>query len=455
MNSEIVDVLVAGAGAAGLSAALSAAETGLDVVVIEANRSFRSSSNTAMSTSMIPAGGSRWQAEASIDDSPSQFYDDIMAKTRASADPVLAAALTSIAPELVSWMADEIGVPLELVTEFRYPGHSVDRCLAVPDRAGLTLHRHLLEAAAENPRITLINPMRLTSVVPEPSSRIQCWVQGPDSAGEAVDAKSVVLATNGFAARQDMVSRYLPEIESALYHGGDGSTGDALMIGETLGADVAFMDSYQGHGSVATPHGVIMTWAAVMQGAVLLNSNGERFGDETSGYSEYAVPVLDQPGGIAWVVLDRRIDEACGAFKDYQDLAEAGGIRWSDDIEALASTIGAPVDVVERTLDEVRIATEAGGIDAFGRAFEGEPLHPPYGSVKVTGALFHTQGGLRVDASARVLAGGRPIGGMYAAGGAAAGISGHGASGYLAGNGLLSALGLGYLAGRDAGGLDT
>ena len=85
MNSEIVDVLVAGAGAAGLSAALSAAETGLDVVVVEANRSFRSSSNTAMSTSMIPAGGSRWQAEASIDDSPSQFYDDIMAKTRAFA----------------------------------------------------------------------------------------------------------------------------------------------------------------------------------------------------------------------------------------------------------------------------------------------------------------------------------------------------------------------------------
>ena len=75
-------------------------------------------------------------------------------------------------------------------------------------------------------------------------------------------------------------------------------------------------------------------------------------------------------------------------------------------------------------------------------------LRPPYGSVKVTGALFHTQGGLRVDANARVLAGGTPIDGVYAAGGAAAGISGHGASGYLAGNGLLAALGLGYLAGR-------
>jgi fumarate reductase flavoprotein subunit len=446
---------VAGAGAAGLAAALSAAERALDVVVVESNTSFRSSSNTAMSTSMIPAGGSRWQAEEGIDDSPGQFYDDIMAKTKASADPVLADALTSIAPELVSWMADDIGVPLGLVTEFRYPGHSVDRCLAVPDRAGRTLHRHLLEAVAHNSRITLISPMRLMSVDTDAPKRIQCRVQGPDSASEAVSARSVVLATNGFAARKELVSRYIPEIESALYHGGDGSTGDALVIGETLGADVAFMDSYQGHGSVATPHGVIMTWAAVMQGAVLLNINGDRFGNETSGYSEYAVPVLEQPGGIAWVVLDGRIDQACRVFKDYQDLLEAGGVRWADDVEALASTIGAPVEAVQQSLEEVRILTEGAAADTFARVFEGVALNPPYGAVKVTGALFHTQGGLHVDGNARVLAGGTPIQGMYAAGGAAAGISGHGASGYLAGNGLLSALGLGYLAGRDARGSDA
>jgi fumarate reductase flavoprotein subunit len=455
MNNETVDVLVAGAGAAGLAAGLSAAEHGIDVVVVEANPSFRSSSNTAMSTSMVPAGGSRWQTEAGIDDSPDRFYDDIMVKTKASADPVVTEALTSIAPELVLWMADDIGVPFELVTEFRYPGHSADRCLAVPDRAGRTLHRHLLAAVAENPRITLMNPLRLTSVDPDVPPWIKCQVQAPDSVSETVMTRNVVLATNGFAARKEMVSRYLPEIESALYHGGDGSTGDALLIGEALGADVGFMDSYQGHGSVATPHGVIMTWAAVMQGAVLLNGNGERFGDETSGYSEYAVPVLDQPGGYAWVVLDRRIDEACGAFKDYQDLSEAGGVRWSNDIEALASVMGAPVNAVQRSLDEVRIVAEGEAVDTFGRAFEGATLQPPYGSVKVTGALFHTQGGLRVDGNARVLAGGTPIQGVYAAGGAAAGISGHGASGYLAGNGLLSALGLGYLAGRHAGGSDA
>jgi fumarate reductase flavoprotein subunit len=120
----------------------------------------------------------------------------------------------------------------------------------------------------------------------------------------------------------------------------------------------------------------------------------------------------------------------------------------------LAATIGAPVDALTRTLDEIKLVEEGESVDTFGRAFDGEPLLPPYGSVKVTGALFHTQGGLRVDGRARVLAHGEPIRGVYAAGGAAAGISGHGASGYLAGNGLLAALGLGYLAGRDVSGSD-
>ena len=87
--------------------------------------------------------------------------------------------------------------------------------------------------------------------------------------------------------------------------------------------------------------------------------------------------------------------------------------------------------------------------DPFGRTLWPHVLEPPYACVKVTGALFHTQGGLRVDGHGAVLRDGRPIPGLYAAGGAAAGISGNGAEGYMSGNGLLSALGLGYLAGRD------
>ncbi len=186
----------------------------------------------------------------------------------------------------------------------------------------------------------------------------------------------------------------------------------------------------------------------------MINSDGKRFGDETLGYSEYAVPVLGQIDGVAWVLLDERIANACLVFKDYQDLVDAGAVRWSDDLTDLAHIVGAPVEAVEETLSAAAAAASGAASDPFGRTGWEQQLRPPYGAVKVTGALFHTQGGLRVDASARILSGGEPIPGMFAAGGAAIGMSGHGASGYLAGNGLLAALGLGYIAGKHAAALE-
>ena len=450
MTEPTLDVLVAGAGAAGLAAALAASDHGKQVVVVEAKETFRLGSNTAMSTAMVPAGGSRWQSVAGIDDSPELFYNDIMSKTKGAADPVVAGALTRLAPDLVAWMADGAGVPFELVTDFQYPGHSRDRCLGVFDRAGSTLHRHLLEEVARRPEITIITPMRLATLSHDQSQIVSARLETPDGGHEEVTPRNVVLATNGFGARSDLVAHYIPEIEGALYHGGDGSTGDALSIGESLGADSGFLDAYQGHGSVATPHGILVTWASVMHGGILVNMAGERFGDETTGYSEYAVPVLKQPDGVAWVVLDERIDQACRVFKDYQDLLESEAVRWSTGTEELAGVVGAPAGQLAATLAAVEQAA-GGATDSFGRSFWEEPLRPPYGSIKVTGALFHTQGGLRVDEHARVLRDGSPIPGMYAAGGAAVGISGHGAAGYLAGNGLLSALGLGYLAGFHCG----
>jgi fumarate reductase flavoprotein subunit len=188
-----------------------------------------------------------------------------------------------------------------------------------------------------------------------------------------------------------------------------------------------------------------------MHGGLVVNTDGERFDDETIGYSEYGARVLAQPDRVAWVVFDQRIHDACQPFRDYQDLLEQGAVRWVDDADGLAALIGAPSDVVARTLAAADAAARGQLPDAFGRTDFAAPLQAPYAAVKVTGALFHTQGGLLVDADARVLRPDlSPIPGLYAAGGAAVGMSGNGAAGYLAGNGLLAALGLGYLAGRHA-----
>jgi fumarate reductase flavoprotein subunit len=447
-----VDVIVAGAGAAGFAAALRAAQQGASVLLAEASATYEHGSNTSMSTSMIPAGGSRWQAALGIEDSPETFRDDIRRKTKGTADATVLQALTEVAPALVAWLADDCDVPLDLVTEFRYPGHSTDRCHAVEDRSGRTLLRHLSGALGRFPEATFVAPLRLEDVLVEDGRVVGARMTTPDGGVEEVRSRAgVVLATNGYGADPELVLRFAPEIAEGVYHGGDGSRGDALRIGERLGAGAAQLDAYQGHGALATPHNVLLTWATVMHGGLVVNTDGERFDDETIGYSEYGARVLAQPDRVAWVVFDQRIHDACQPFRDYQDLLEQGAVRWVDDADGLAALIGAPSDVVARTLAAADAAARGQLPDAFGRTDFAGPLQAPYAAVKVTGALFHTQGGLLVDADARVLRPDlSPIPGLYAAGGAAVGMSGNGAAGYLAGNGLLAALGLGYLAGRHA-----
>lgn len=443
-----VDVLVAGAGAAGLSAAISAIQTGASVVVAEAHETFRSDSNTAMSTSMVPAGGSRWQAAAGIDDSPDRFLADIRAKTKGRAHQVVARALVDVAPQLVGWLADDVAVPLDLVTDFNYPGHSAYRCHTVPDRAGHTLHGYLL-SSSEARGATVMVPLRLVDLHFDPSGAIDgATLENPDGVREQVSTSRVILATNGFGANPEMVRQNIPEISEALYFGGHGSNGDAMLLAERYGLDLAAMGAYQGHGSVATPHGVLVTWATVMHGAMILDNDGQRFADETIGYSEFARLVLDRDGGEAWMVLDRAIHEQCLPFADYERLVESNAIRWADDEEDLAAIIGAPSSRVSETLAAARRCALEGETDPLGRAFWEAAIEPPFAAVRITGALFHTQGGLDVNSDAAVLRDGKPVPGLYAAGGAAVGMSGDGADGYLAGNGLLAALGLGYLAGR-------
>jgi fumarate reductase flavoprotein subunit len=185
-----------------------------------------------------------------------------------------------------------------------------------------------------------------------------------------------------------------------------------------------------------------MTWAPMMQGAIQVNARGERFHDETQGYSEAAVHVLAQPGGVAWNVFDEPLLKMARSFPDFVEAERAGALRTAADLPALAALIGCDAPVLGASLAEVA----PGATDRFGRRFA-RALQPPYHAVKVTGALFHTQGGLDIDAQCHVLrADGQPLPNLTAAGGAARGVSGDEVWGYLSGNGLLSAVGGGWVA---------
>jgi fumarate reductase flavoprotein subunit len=185
-------------------------------------------------------------------------------------------------------------------------------------------------------------------------------------------------------------------------------------------------------------------------GAVIVNVHGERFAREDQGYSEFARVVLAQPRSVAVALFDQRIYDVVAPTEHFRDTVASGALRSAPTLEALAAAFKLPADKLRKSVDECN-APARERRDRFGRETFGAPLSPPFYGALITGALAHTQGGLVVDVRARVL---RPddscIPNLYAGGGTAAGISGDGPDGYLSGNGLLSALGFGLIAGEHA-----
>lgn len=238
---------------------------------------------------------------------------------------------------------------------------------------------------------------------------------------------------------------------AAEYFGALGSTGEAMLWGEALGAALANMGAYQGYAAIAHPQGTLLSWTTIEKGGILVGADGRRFGNEDLGYSGFAPHVMAK-GPFAYAVYSARIHEIARR-EDDAELADMGGVRHADDPFELAALMGIDGDGLRATLEAYAVAAAGERADDFGRRNFGlAPLSPPYAIARVKPGLFHTQGGLLVDERARVLRDdGRPIANLFTGGGAAAGISGRsGAEGYASGNGLLTALGLGRIAGLTA-----
>jgi len=445
-----VPVLIIGAGACGLVAALAARDAGAEVLVVE--RDATPAGSTALSSGFIPAAHTRFQRERGIADSPERFASDIQRKNHGEADARLVEAVCRASGPTIEWLADRHGIEFVLVEGFLYPGHSVPRMHAVPEKTGAALMA-ALQRACTAAGVDLLTSARVTTLYADAARRVRgVELERPDGSSEAVGCDALVLACSGFGGNPDMVRQHIPEIASALYFGHAGNQGDAVRWGTALGAAVKDLTAYQGHGSVATPHGILITWALLMEGGIQVNADGARFSNEHAGYSEQCLPVLEQPGSVAWTVYDERLHRLGLEFEDYRQAHSLGAIKRGETIEALAVACGLPAAGLRATFADVERCAAAEARDRFGRDFTTKPrLAPPYYGVKVTGALFHTQGGLLVDERACVLdSRGLPFPNLFAGGGAACGLSGAHVWGYLSGNGLLSAVTLGRLAGRSA-----
>jgi fumarate reductase flavoprotein subunit len=420
-------VAIVGAGACGLTAAIALRDVGIDCVLLE--RDATPQGSTALSSGFIPAAGTRVQHAAGVhDDSATRFAQDIQAKAHGTAAPHLVTAFTeAIAPALDA-LHQRHGLGFELLDGFLYPGHSALRMHTLPQRTGAALVA-ALQVAAERAGALQLGDALVREIWCDADRRVLgVGCQRPDGRIEYLACRMLLLACNGFGGNVAMVRELLPEMRDAAFAGHVGNDGSAIAWGRQLGAGLADLGGYQGHGSWAVPQGALITWALMMEGGIQVNAQGRRFHDETCGYSEASVQVLAQPGGFAWNLFDGRLLALGRGFPDFVAAEAAGAVRHAADVPELAAMIGCDAATLAHTLAGTRLAA-------------------PYCVIKVTGALFHTQGGLDIDAQCRVRrADGTPLPNLLAAGGAARGVSGNAVWGYLSGNGLLSALAGGWIA---------
>jgi fumarate reductase flavoprotein subunit len=442
-SAPLIPAVIVGAGACGLTASVRLREAGIDCLLLE--RDAVPSGSTALSSGFIPAAETRLQRELGIEDSQTQFAEDVIAKSKGQAAEHLVQVYTRGAAEAIDAF-ERLGVVFEILDGFLYPGHRALRMHTTPERTGAALMACLERTATAAGADILVESVVRELWFDENDRAIGVGYAAPDGTISHVACDVLILACNGFGGNSAMVRELLPAMGDATFAGHTGNDGSAIKWGQALNARMADLGGYQGHGSWITPQGALMTWAVMMEGGVQINARGERFHNENYGYSEAATDVLAQPGSVAWNVFDEPVLALAREFPDYVEAEKAGALRSAADVPALATLIGCDAEVLQKTLDGV--SPEAS--DPFGRSFK-RPLQAPYYAVKVTGALFHTQGGLDVDARCRVLReDGSAFPNLLAAGGAARGVSGNEVWGYLSGNGLLSAVGGGWVAGATA-----
>lgn len=427
-----VDVAVVGGGACGIMTALRAArDPNLVVAVFE--KSAREGCNAAISSGSLAAGGTRFQAAAGIDDSPERHADDIL---RASGDeewrPVVE-ALCAAAPEFVEWIADT-GYPIEIGTDMPRAGMSAPRLHTDTGRlGGGRLMRHLRGLLEGHDNIAFVDEAPVVDLV-SGNGEVAGVVVSQNGTSQRVRAGAVVLAADGFAADRTLVEQHLPHLGTPFYGGVSTSTGDALGWALRFGGRLRNMGAGLRSGLVVVDHGTRVSPALQFNGAVLVNLDGERFVDEESkGYSSLAGILQQQPGERAAMIWDATAMAATRESEMMRECLAAGAVHDRPAIEDLAASLGRTVAETGRALTPLP-----------GRRRLTAPFHFAW----VTHGLLATQGGLVIDPSGRVLDGeGEPVPGLYAGGGTACGLAGPHSDGYMSGNGLLSAFGMGWIIG--------
>ena len=485
------DVVVVGAGGAGMTAAITAAAEGKSVVILESQSMV--GGNSVRATGGMNAGKTVYQDENEFGESagvektlktaaekyadnetitalaktvseqwaayqanPTGYFDsvelmelDTMIGGKGINDPELVETLCANSADAIDWL-DEHGITLHDVSSFG--GASVKRIHRPVNAEGKTVSVGsymipLLEENCEKAGVKMMLDTTATEILTD-ANGAAVGVKATGASGETVtvNAKAVVLATGGFGANLDMVVKYKPELKGFMTTNAPGIQGQGIEMAEAIGAATVDMDQIQIHPTVEANTAALITEGLRGDGAILINEEGQRFIDEVGTRDVVSAAEIAQTGSYSWLVVDQAMADASSVIQGY---IKKGYTVTGATYEELGKAMGVDAAAFAETMEKWNGYVEAKNDPDFGRTSFANPLNTaPYYAVKVTAGVHHTMGGLKINANTEVLnEKGEVIPGLFAAGEVTGGV--HGAN-RLGGNAVADFTVFGRIAGAAA-----
>ena len=489
-----VDVVVVGAGGAGMTAAITAADAGKSVLLLESQGIV--GGNSARSTGGMNAAPTEWQQANEFGESagvestlkkvenypdneriqelgeivakqweeyqanPEGYFDsaelfqlDTLIGGGGLNDPALVKKLVENSPAAIEWLG---GLDPEIILHnvAAFGGASVKRIHRPVDENGKTLSvgAYMVPLLKENldkhENIELLTNTTATKILMDNGAAVGVVAETSAGATVTVNAKAVVITTGGFGANNDMIASIRPELDGFITTNAPGTQGQGIVMAQAVGADTVDLEQIQLHPTVHVQgnDAVLITEGLRGDGAILVNQEGERFFDEVSTRDKVSNAEFAQTGGYAWLIVDSRMSDASNVIQGYinKGYAETG-----ETYEELAKAIGAPADVFAETMAKWNACVEAKEDPDFGRVSFANPLdQAPYYAIKVQPGIHHCMGGIKIDDNAEVIdTKGNVIPGLFAAGEVTGGVHGNNR---LGGNAVADFTIFGRIAGSSA-----
>ena len=414
------DVVVIGAGGAGMTAAIMLNQAGADFVIIE--KMPYAGGNTTKATGGMNAAETHYQKEQGIEDSTALFAADTMKGGHALNDPELVAVMANQSADAIDWL-DTIGAELPKISFSG--GASVNRIHAPEDGSGVGAFLvERFSAKLDELGVGIMYDTTATELLTDDEGRI-CGVKAE---GEeylyTFRCKAVILATGGFGANEAMYTQYRPDLKGTVTTNAPGATGDGIVMAQALGADLVDIEQIQLHPTVEQTTSILITESVRGDGAILVNQSGVRFTNELLTRDAVSAAELEQEGQYAWIIFDQNLRDHLKAVEKY---VKSGITVQADTVEGLAELLGIDPEVLAKTVNDWNGYVKDQRDPDFGRTtgMNADLTTAPYYAIKIAPGIHHTMGGVKIDTAAQVInTEGKPIPGLYAAGEVCGGVHG-------------------------------